>query len=349
MAALNDWALAQTSWLSLLVSKGDIIRRTTDGDDGSWFMVLFSCEFYVGVWPLQREQGAYLMPQTQPGARMTWVLVNSLIGWEVCQALVLPPLGLARRIGKKTKVSPSGIGAFDTGDTDSILVTDARSGFRNLTSPFLCKLAALLDLGWESLPKEERPRTMEQRVHLLVQAAIPEATGLEIAECLRARSSDQQRSSGALDMTSMVCDGIFDVADLKKIAERASARSTATAAEKRMCEYVRGSVRLEDGPPIAGSAGSKATAKTKAVELAQDPKPKHRCEASKLLPQVPGCSVQRIDARRCYIAFYPGGSPASRSRTWGGNFSDAQCRTAVLRWAWGHHSRLTRQQCPHDL
>ena len=52
-----------------------------------------------------------------------------------------------------------------------------------------------------------------------------------------------------------------------------------------------------------------------------------------MLPPVTGCTLQLLQSRHQYIAFYPGVCPGSRSRTWGG--SSVSSRYAEQFW-FGH-------------
>ena len=67
------------------------------------------------------------------------------------------------------------------------------------------------------------------------------------------------------------------------------------------------------------------------------------------LPQVAGCTIQLLPARKAYTVFYPGVMPASRSRTWGTQCSRTTLSKAVLSWAWCQHFSCTGNACPYDF
>ena len=66
------------------------------------------------------------------------------------------------------------------------------------------------------------------------------------------------------------------------------------------------------------------------------------------LPQLSGCSIQLLPARRVYTVYYPAVVPGSMSKTWG-HFSQKQCLKHVLLWAWNRHAEETRQPCPWNF
>lgn len=72
-----------------------------------------------------------------------------------------------------------------------------------------------------------------------------------------------------------------------------------------------------------------------------------------LLPKCTGCIGQIYERSRSAQVYYPGASPASRSRTWsaspGQGFSRQQVLVLCLLWAWHHHKSRTGEECPHDI
>lgn len=237
------------------------------------------------------------------------------------------------------------VGAFDDEDTTSLLVSSAKAGFRNLASGFLVRVASILGLDWKSMPKE-------QRVLALVDAVMPGASKGEVKDALLARSMTATPSTTSLgDPSSWACGGIFDEFDLKRVKEVAAKGGGGNSeAHRRMQEFIRGSTRLSDGPPAHAPARQPVARDATAAPKAPAQRASRvKTDCSHFLPPVGGgCSIQRIEQRRCWIAFYPGVSPASRTRTWG-HFPELACRNACLQWAWNHHTRLTGEACPHEI
>ena len=93
----------------------------------------------------------------------------------------------------------------------------------------------------------------------------------------------------------------------------------------------RGSLGLQKlgkgKPPSVADKVHKAAVeqkKARAQSIRDHVKPVVLEGLKKLLPQVRGCTLQLLPSRKQYTAFDHGACPGSRSRTWGGTFSQRQ-------------------------
>ena len=170
----------------------------------------------------------------------------------------------------------------------------------------------------------------------------------DVRAALLQRVAAPSASSAAVGkLGDAVAEGVFDSFDLQRIQKHCDASHENEECAHRMNDYVKGSKVLGDRPPTeVKTAKAKPTCGGHGIGDASTPLIRDTLSKLKqLLPQVTGCSIQRIPMKRCYTCFYPGVLPASRTRTWGELFSEDSCKRAVIKWAWNHHTKITKERC----
>ena len=115
---------------------------------------------------------------------------------------------------------------------------------------FLRKLAVALDTDFAALGKEKRPRTLEERLEMLIRKAVPDVIDEQVVVALLARGRTLARPSAALNYCAdAYSEGVFNNFDLKTVKETSSQHSDDKKGHERMVEYIRGSKTLGDKMP----------------------------------------------------------------------------------------------------
>ena len=166
------------------------------------------------------------------------------------------------------------------------------------------------------------------------------------AALLKRVQTDHGIATSSLVLEDIMEEGILDPFDVKRFKETQKDAAASRAMEVRMKDYVKGSLTLGDAAP---SASTSSKAKGVVATVATAVAPKKKMADKDYLPQIKGCSIQKVTFKHCYTCYYPGVVPGSRTRTYGELFSESACKRAVIRWAWNHHTRITKEKCPHDL
>lgn len=349
----NHWALARTSWMCVFFRPLSIVHNR---QEGRVMLVLRRTEYAMLAWPMRDAGGDMWLPETADTSNFRWVVMRQHSDWEVLEHKATSPLSMYIDCVSKKRKMIGGLhaGFKATGARHQLLYDSALHGFPDVMDPLLRKLAEVLGKPFHKMSSEERPATTEGRVEILMRIILgAEVSAAVIANGLlcRHRVNNMVAASLVNDLR-LASEGIFDSFDMKGLLKANAAQQEKRTAADRMTQYIKGSRLLGDTlPPEQKEGGkSKASDKLKTVSLAHTKLvgAKQRSVAD-LLPQVVGCTAQHLPQRRCWIAFYPGVQPASRTRTWGGMFTEQQCKIAVVKWAWNHHTRLTGEQCPHDF
>ena len=89
-----------------------------------------------------------------------------------------------RARARQPQPSEVGVAAHLTGTVLSVVVASALSGFRGVPDFFLRKLAVALDMDFAAMDKEKRPRTLEERLEMLIRKAVPDITNEQVVVAL---------------------------------------------------------------------------------------------------------------------------------------------------------------------
>lgn len=249
-----------------------------------------------------------------------------------------PPV---ERLGSPT--APQGVLPVLSAHTHPIPLINraAEMGFVGMTSLFLDRL--LKERGIR-----DRRRTMAARVVALLRDIFPDISDQRIHEILMKRLPVVQ--SKPVD-SSLVPDGVLEASDKQELVQAAGQYERSKAEAEKLREML-----LPGSKFLSGCADAPAAKKAEGPVAKRGNRTAAECAtvrsveaARKYLPDIKGCTVQRIPDRRTWIVFYPGVSPASRSRRWGFLQPESKVVRHVLAWAWKHHEEIEGVRCPWNF
>ena len=342
-----------TAWNALLPVRGDVIRRCGN-DDG--FLVLDTSRFaFLGLKCNLAAQGDGMVSFKACKDQPAWQILDDCDAWECLTLDVSPPCYAAAR-GHKPELVVIASGAT------SLLVRCARVGFKHLSAVYLDKVLRQKQVF---LTTKERPRTTVAKVVMLLKFVCPKWTDEQINAAVAARYAEVKKSVGIVSSSSEVANDVLDPQDKKLL------KTTEDAAVKGQEDLDNKKNILQEGSKFLEILGKKlppAPAVPPAAPAEVDPAAppaegapgavKQKVKWSKitderhakaLLPKIIGCSIQCVLPKKCWTAFYPEASPASRTRTWGTRWTNEQCMKHCIKWAWDEHQAATGIECHFEF
>ena len=246
------------------------------------------------------------------------------------------------------------------GKNEPIDTSSARVGSRGVSVPATRRLLSLAGIR-----REDHPRQHKDMVVVLIRHHLPGITNAEIIALLLEESGVRENdASKSLSNSLQRCSIFEDVCDPRDLKDDKTYFSDELKSYRMgavsTLEFLKGKKWLgstmldtlsilKEGPHVVErilkrelSAKKKlkrnpAIYKTVADVQAQSVK------------DVAGAWVKRAFARKKYIASYPGVVPSTRSRSWGGAWTEAQVARHCLIWQWRQHFKVTGLHCPFDF
>ena len=253
-----------------------------------------------------------------------------------------PPIaGLVR------KVAPS-ITLFAASEAVPVEAASALIGFVGVPSPFIGKLLA----ERYGLPRRDQPAALVEKICVALKMLVPGLKASDVHAAIGRRFCDDAPTKTIIDANSDLADQVMDPSDKKEMKtvnedageKRAAHKEVLAAAHKSADRYLE-VLGIKKPTPAVHVVGKLPAFKKRinwknVAEVVAD---------RKLIPVVKECRLQPIKSRSKRIAFYPGVSPASRSRQYGGVITEAVVVRHCIRWLWAMHKKMTGELCPFEL
>jgi hypothetical protein len=222
------------------------------------------------------------------------------------------------------------------------------------------------------------PRLESELARGLCKHCFPDADDAALDEMLRHRNGDQEQRGGATSLDEEAVERMAELDghesdgqedDLAKEAakEVVQRRARESHAARRQADVAARAASARSEGPVPAAAASSACGSVGGEAVAPEPAPAPAVpvrqslelkyytlqQARALMPVGRNRGQLSIhDPTHSWMAKYPTDVwPKSRSRAWevGNMQSHLEALRTVLLWTWRHHTRLTGEQCPHDL
>lgn len=179
---------------------------------------------------------------------------------------------------------------------------------------------------------------LSKRTPLKFETFLQSAENLDLADNIL--EGDDRR-----DAKDSRHEGIKEKANILQLAEVALAVCKKDSGSKIIQAILKAADMVDASAPMPKAKLAKATA-IKQVDPHVDDLRAH-------LPQVTGCRIQSVEARRVYYAEYPRDfPPRSHTKTWCATSEGLSRQRALFecwRWAWMAHQEKTGEKVPYSL
>lgn len=370
LASTGAWGVAAQAWRAAVIPEMSLLRRA---QGSSCFLVLCSTTWGCLVWPshLEQESREARISMDDAGAAL-WLPVCDWKDFTCLAWKSAPPRSASGRVTLSL-----------TGEEHTPLVAAAHVGFRHFTEPVFD--AVVKDIGADL---SQMPKARIEKLFWLMRQVLSGLTEPEIASIMAASwfNGRAEEAELAKQGNLAIGDAVLDDRDRKDFQDYTKNKVRQNELDALAFVAFLSETGLRDKyPDLVKALGSTVTAMARAVEEQKKPpvvgQPSSRDESSTatggqgpqkpvatrqrippsldliewrgLLPKCTGCVGQIYEKSRSAQVYYPGASPASRSRTWssspGQGFSRQQVLVHCLLWAWHHHKSRTGEDCPHDI
>ena len=252
-----------------------------------------------------------------------------------------------------------------------------RCGFRDVSEPVLDLIAKDLNLDLD-----EKPKARFERLLWLMRKALPKVGENDLLTMLLASLHQESNLTSALahaDHRAMA-EGVMDASDREDFDDFSKDEAEKAELDKAsFLAFLQAAGFSKKYPKLLEKLGSTLSSMVLGIEGAEEVvdkvarqekdneakgsggKAKHLKKMlpldlanwRKMLPEIKGCVAQLYEGQRSCQVYYPDVFPASRSRTWaktpGEGFAREQIIRHCLMWAWTHHTKKGRGECPWDL
>ena len=211
---------------------------------------------------------------------------------------------------------------------------------------------------------KDHPRGLLEMISMLMRLHVPSMTNAEICAILMKRAGIKKNNdvSKSLNASLHRCDVFAEACDSRDLKDDKDFFSSelkgyrvraVTTMEWLKNKKWLGSKDLDNLAIL--KEDPVVMAKLRAREAALQKKTKKTAAVYKTpadvqshsVKDVPGAWVKRSWGIKKWTARYPGVIPSSRSRTWGGAWTERQVARHVLIWQWRQHAKITGVPCPY--
>ena len=293
------------------------------------------------------------MPKLQGGRFWRLVVLTKVDeSWKACRIRLCPPIPVERNrstaVGSADEPVASVSGQkvrpriLRQGHPMTLLRMAAMLGFKGWTVPLLKKLLLLAEIG--VTPEERKHLTKEREIiELLLAKILPDLSAAARADLLTKQRQAEQWNPTPLDDDAVdaqgLLEGLLEEEDVERISASARLRKARREASEEASETA---VPVPLAPALRQRTPLPPLAPGQACYTVE--------EARGFLPAVPGCRVYlETKWHHRWRVAYPKAVPTTTSRSFGGRISEHSALMFCLAWVWGHHSRLTGEECPWEF
>jgi hypothetical protein len=251
------------------------------------------------------------------------------------------------------------------------LIPKALQAFEDIAGPWLAELLKVLgfDIKAMKLKLGITGSGVMVDLELLLRGLMPDKTDEEIAHILakrRTSAKSKEEKDSLLDLPAHqgFLTGMVDPPERKEQIADLERRNNAAAEKLDVVKYLKSrNLHKYLQAAVSGTAaeGSETTAAANRTRLRGRAPTLVRTEtltlrkARTLLPHAAGVVLQdrpQFGTHGAFQMFYANAKPGTRRSKYfqvSSDTSEKQCINFAVRWAWGKHTQVTHQACPHNL